>query len=673
MNNCKSMSIKKITIIRLALFVLVTHVFCQNGFSQAVYSFGEYSIDNNLKLIICNRPPSAITSHAGSVTFDKIYYFDTAVTSLQIGIAYPVKSVTGDNNNYNLYFTKIPIVNIQVPSNINAETEESGFIHVSDTVGTAEQWDMGIKIRGASSAYFPKKSYRVQIKNAAGDYKDLSFLGLREDKRWLLLAMWNETLRLNNTVSTELWAQIHKLYYAASEPDAQASVRMKYVEVFINNAYQGIYAFAEDMDRKQLKLKKQQGNIIKGELYKGDSWGDANTFDELPDLPISDSAYWGGWEVRYPDTTRWTNLYNFTNFVINTTPANFASGIFQRIDRKSTMDYFIFLNLIRGFDNSGKNMFLARYNTNEPYFFAPWDLDATWGYYYNFSKDTATTGVLDNGLFRRLLNLNPYDYRNDLADRWFALRTNVLAIDSVKKYFISKYDFLKNNGVYERENKLWTAGSLPTFEPSELTYFLNWSEARIHWLDNYFFRMKTILLPVELVDFDGRIAGGKTKLTWTTNSESNNASFEIERSATGTNFKSLASVASKSVNGNSNIVLHYLMNDARPFQNKNYYRIKQWDKDGNFYYSKTIELENSNKQISIYPNPVEDYLNVNMASGSQQTYTAAIIDFTGKKLRSYKFINNSRFDIHPLVSGIYLLIIWNEKGEIVKKEKIIKL
>ena len=93
---------------------------------------------------------------------------------------------------------------------------------------------------------------------------------MRSDKTWLLLAMYNEKLRLNNKISHDLWLKLHKLYYADLEPDANSTIRTRYVEVVLNGQYQGVYLFTEDMDRKQLKLKKTDNfpmpeeNSIKG-------------------------------------------------------------------------------------------------------------------------------------------------------------------------------------------------------------------------------------------------------------------------------------------------------------------------------------------------------------------------------------------------------------------------
>jgi spore coat protein H len=451
-------------------------------YAQIVYPAGEYIVDENNKLIICNRQPGIITPGAGTIELDRIYHFDPEVQGLSVGTEY---QITTNGDIYRLYFSLLPLINIEINDTIGADRETIGTIEVSDTMNTSSLSNMGIRIRGATSAFFPKKGYRVQIKNEHGSNKDTTFFGLREDKRWLLLAMWNEKLRLNNIVSHNLWADMHTLHYADREPNALPAIRLLYVEVFINKEYQGVYLFTEDMDRKQLQLKKNQGTTIRGELYKGDYWGGACTFESLPVLPLSESEIWGGWEYKYPDTFDWSNLYAFTDFVINAPADDFRNQIASKLDINSAMDYFIFMNLLRASDNRGKNLFLARYDTDDPYFFAPWDLDGTWGYDYMGERSTIFTEILSNGLYQRLLSINPDNFKKRLSDRWFDLRAGILSNPGLKANITHYRDLLMQNGVYEREKLVWD-NPLLSFDQTELDYMLIWLDSRIDFLDLYF-------------------------------------------------------------------------------------------------------------------------------------------------------------------------------------------
>jgi spore coat protein H len=95
-------------------------------------------------------------------------------------------------------------------------------------------------------------------------------------------------------------------------------------------------------------------------------------------------------------------------FVYKAQPDEFKSDIGKRMDLPSLMDYFIFLNVIRATDNSGKNTYLARYKETDPYFIIPWDLDGTYGYLWDGSKTNRYIDIMSNGLFTRLLSIDSY-------------------------------------------------------------------------------------------------------------------------------------------------------------------------------------------------------------------------------------------------------------------------
>ena len=135
-------------------------------------------------------------------------------------------------------------------------------------------------------------------------------------------------------------------------------VHTEYAEPFINGCHLGLYAVSERIDRKQLKLKKYNGEI-RGELYKGPFWG-ATTFTSVPPYDSSD-RYWGGFSCQYPkEVTDWTGLHGFAELVVNAPEAEYLAGYPDRFELAYAVDYFIFFNLLRATDNTGKNLFIAR-------------------------------------------------------------------------------------------------------------------------------------------------------------------------------------------------------------------------------------------------------------------------------------------------------------------------
>ena len=65
------------------------------------------------------------------------------------------------------------------------------------------------------------------------------------------------------------------------------------------------------------------------------------------------------------------------------------------------------------------------------------------------------------------------------------------------------------------------------------------------------------VLPLELAYFNATRNDAGIQLSWQTNMESNNSHFIVQKSIIGSDFTDIATIASKAVNGNSNIQLNY--------------------------------------------------------------------------------------------------------------------
>ncbi|WP_170108739.1 CotH kinase family protein [Spirosoma oryzae] len=419
-----------------------------------------------------------------SVTLDQVYTFPDSITALKRGVFY---SVDRNGVSYSLMFTSLPMINVQTRGrDIVSSPAIMTKLTIADTTGkTRLKWS-AVSIRGAYTSTLPKKSYKVVFytDSTGKSTKDTALFGMREDSEWLLLAMYTEPLRVNNVTSYALWLKMHKLYYASQEADAVPGIRTRYVDVFLNGVYTGLYLLTEPIDRKQLKLKKTSSNgMVRGELYKSVDWTDATLFTGVPSLSDANRDTWAGYELKYPnDTTFWTNLYGLTNFVVNSTDEQFKSGLNARWQTDNLIDYFLFLNLVRAADNRGKNLYIARYKEDEPYIYVPWDLDGTLGNMWAGYRDDVTTYILSNGLYEKLLRVNPGSFKERAKTRWFALRKNIFDAAALKGSLTTNVQRLVNDGAYSREGRLWPTPDIA----DETTYATNWIDRRLAYLDGYF-------------------------------------------------------------------------------------------------------------------------------------------------------------------------------------------
>ena len=386
---------------------------------------------------------------------------------------------------YTCYRSEMPLITITTDGPIVNSPAVHGIISVADADGNVIEMHAGFKIRGTSSQQYDKKSYRVELwsDETGALMADTTFLGLRSDDDWNLEAMWAQPLRLRDKVANELWMEMYQLPYAESEPDALPGIRMVYADLFINDEYLGVYALTERMDRKQLALRKYNGDI-RGVLYKGNGPG-APTFDSLPDYDNT-LGTWANYEWVYPNESdtaiNWNHLYSFTNFVMNASDNVFNSQYAAQFDKDNAIDYYLFINSLMAMDNMGRNIFLARYKKSSTYLYLPWDLDAIWGLDTDGNQTHVTGGLKSNGFFDRLMNdCGDNGFVASAQTRYNALRENILTTDNVMELVQRQYDELVESGAYEREHDAW-----PDYvvDESQLDYMHKWLDDRFNYLDN---------------------------------------------------------------------------------------------------------------------------------------------------------------------------------------------
>ena len=174
---------------------------------------------------------------------------------------------------------------------------------------------------------------------------------------------------------------------------------------------------------------------------------------------------------------------------------------------------------------------------------------------------------------------------------------------------------------------------------------------------------QVIVLPVTLLNFTANyVSVNDVKVSWSTTQELNANYFEVERSADAVHF---AGVARVNANESPNPIHDYSINDPLYNINSNivYYRLRLVDKDGKFTYSKVVpvKLDQPQNIMSVYPNPVDSYINLSLFSDKPGTGMLRLIDNSGKQIMSRSFTvtsgNNSLVieQLNALPKGIYVI------------------
>jgi len=175
-----------------------------------------------------------------------------------------------------------------------------------------------------------------------------------------------------------------------------------------------------------------------------------------------------------------------------------------------------------------------------------------------------------------------------------------------------------------------------------------------------------ILLPVKLSSFNAKVNNCVVNLDWTSATESDLATYEIQSSNDGAKYKTIATIPAAGTTSNQK----YSFQQVNPQQGKLYYRLKMVGIDGNFEYSKTIamKLDCSKKQVFVYPNPVRDILNINITNSQDNVTTGKLYNANGKLVYTGNMISGTNtINMTGFAKGIYMLqLISNTETQNIK-------
>lgn len=137
-------------------------------------------------------------------------------------------------------------------------------------------------------------------------------------------------------------------------------------------------------------------------------------------------------------------------------------------------------------------------------------------------------------------------------------------------------------------------------------------------------------LGLTLLSFDAKLVGRQALLNWSTVNEVSTSHFEIERSADGTGFGRIGTLAAL---GNTSSDHSYSYVDAFPYSGANYYRIRMVDADGSYRYSRIAVVKNEQYNrdavLEVYPIPAISSVNIRLVSTAAVTTKAGIFDVSG--------------------------------------------
>ncbi len=380
---------------------------------------------------------------------------------------------------------------------------------------------IGIEYRGSTSQdIFPKKPYSIEIRDTIGNDKSVSILGMPSQSDWNLIASYNEKTFLRDPFTYTIAGQI--MDYAP---------RFRFVDVILNNAYQGTYILVE-----KIKRDKKRVNISKLDTSK--ITGDGLTGGYIFKIDKTTGALNQGWNSKYPSKANnytyfqyhypkvedlkpehksylinWIN--NMENGIYNTRDINDSiNGYRKYIDEKSFVDFVIINELCKNVDGYRLSTFLYKDvdSKNSKLQFGPvWDFnisqgnadycegDLYTGWSIEFNKICIEDYFLVPFWFTKIWDSNRF--REKFKTRWESLRKNELSnakvfgiVDSLKN--IIEKPLVENFIIWPVLNqRIWPNSYVGGNYSNEIDYYKKWLNNRLNWMDSQIEYFSTPLIP----------------------------------------------------------------------------------------------------------------------------------------------------------------------------------
>lgn len=186
----------------------------------------------------------------------------------------------------------------------------------------------------------------------------------------------------------------------------------------------------------------------------------------------------------------------------------------------------------------------------------------------------------------------------------------------------------------------------------------------------------SVIVPVELTSFSANVIDQSVSLTWQTATESNNKGFEIQRKSAAGEFVTIAFVNG---NGTTTQKNTYSYTDKNLNVGEYVYRLKQIDFDGQYSFSKTVEVQvQLLEKFSLrqnYPNPWNPTTTIGYVLPEKTNAKLTILNALGEEMlvlvneEQDKGFHQVEVDGSKLSSGIYFYRI--NAGNFTETKKMI--
>jgi hypothetical protein len=390
------------------------------------------------------------------------------------------------------YFNIKFINNVFIYCDSKIETKEKYVdcnIVISDG-GSYIDADAKIKLRGNSTLWVDKKAYKIKF----NDKQNL--LNMGNDKEWALLANYFDPTHLRN----------YYAYMLASALGLEYTCECRFVEVYINDVYNGLYLLSETVKTGEERVDIEEETTYSEvpfllELDMKLTLDNPNYRETIDDemFLINNSKYNGKtypFGTKYPDSFKdlKSNQYEYIKDYINNMFKSVRCGNYEDyIDVESFINYFLIQELFMNPDLDYSSVYMYKKLGEKLKFGPTWDFDLSSGnagyvegYSYNRSMKDINGGSY---LFNELYNYD--EFKSEFKDRLTEINLDILPalFDSIEYNYSYLAMYAKNDndrwGVLNDKNWARPVNLVGISYREQVEYFKQYLALHNEWMQKY--------------------------------------------------------------------------------------------------------------------------------------------------------------------------------------------
>ena len=402
----------------------------------------------------------------------------------------------------------LPIIMIETEGTIQQENKVAGEMVLitrhdgdhGDLQSARPEWtgNIGIEIRGKSSTGFPKTNFGLETRDENGLDENVSLLEMPSESDWVLHGPYSDKSLMRNALAYELGRQLGRY-----QP------RTRFVELYLNGEYWGVYLLTEKIKRDEDRVDMpavsdnvEQGDITGGYIFKRESSGEGTGW-------VSDyGTIYDYHEPRAEEITQSQSRYldqllnDFENMMQSSTFEDEDLGYPSFLDVDSFIDYAIITELARNIDGYRKSSYTQKLpdSMGGLMVMGPlWDFNLAFGN-ANYCNSERTDGWLYNGQhlcidltqipFWWITLIDSESFQERMRCRWEVHREGPLADENISQLITGWRAQLV--AAQRRDEQRWgTIGEYVWPNPivwdtwnQEVSYLQSWTLERAAWLDD---------------------------------------------------------------------------------------------------------------------------------------------------------------------------------------------